>query len=148
MTDSNPLTYLVTSTKLSAADHHWLSGLASFDFMITYQAGKAHSDVDGLLHAPYTLSAGAGTVPDKDYVKPFLDRLSPSMEVLHVRPHKAFQAICRYHQVLEPFNSDNIPLPAAEAISMSSQTMDHSLWQLRKQPSSGLATSPAEGSCH
>ena len=35
VTDSNPLTYLVTSAKLSATDHRWLSGLAAFDFTIT-----------------------------------------------------------------------------------------------------------------
>lgn len=60
---------------------------------------------------------------------------------------EAFQAICQYHQVLEPFNSDYIPLPVVQAISMSSQTVDHSLWWLRNQPSSGLVMSPAEGSC-
>ena len=128
VTDSNPLTYLVTSAKLSATDHRWLSGLASFDFTITYRAGKAHSDADGLSRVPYTLSLGAGTVPDEDYVKPFLDRLSPSEEALHVCPREAFQAICQYHQVLEPFNPDNIPLPVVEAISMSSQTVDHTLF--------------------
>ena len=77
VTDSDPLTYLVISGKLSTTDHHWLSGLASFDFMITYQAGKAHSDADGLSRVLCTLSLGAETVPDEDYVKPFLDRLSP-----------------------------------------------------------------------
>ena len=77
VTDSNPITYLVISAKLSTTDHRWLSGLASFDFTITYWVGKAHSDADGLSCVLYTLSSSAGTVPDEDYVKPFLDRLSP-----------------------------------------------------------------------
>ena len=128
VTDSNPLTYLVTSAKLSATDHCWLSSLASFDFTITYRAGKAHSDADGLSRMPYTSSSGARTTPDEDYVKPFLDRLTPSEDALHVCPPEAFQAICQYHQVLEPFNPDDIPLPAVEAISMSSQTVDHTLF--------------------
>ena len=38
--------------------------------------------------------------------------------------------------------------PSSGRSNQSSQTMDHSLWQLGKQPSSGLATSPAEGSYH
>ncbi len=67
VTDSNPLTYLVTSAKLSATDHCWLSSLASFDFTITYRAGKAHSDADGLSRVPRTLSLDAGTIPDEDY---------------------------------------------------------------------------------
>ena len=72
---------------------------------------------------PYTLSSVAGTVPDEDYIKPFLDRPPPSEEAPH-----AFQAICQYHQVLEPFNPDNIRLPPVEAISTSSQTVDHILF--------------------
>ena len=127
VTDSNPLTYLVTPAKLSATDHRWLSGLAAFDFEISYRAGKAHSDGDGLSCAPYTQSSGAGTVLIEDYVKPFLDRLSSSEEAPHVCLPEAFQAICQYHQVLEPFNPDSIPLPVVEAIRMSSQTVDHSL---------------------
>lgn len=55
----------------STTDHRWLSGLASFDFMITYRAGKAHYDADGLSRVPYTLSSGAGAVPDEDYVSFF-----------------------------------------------------------------------------
>lgn len=129
VTDSNPLTYLVTSAKLSATDHRWLSSLASFDFSITYRAGKAHSDADGLSRVPRTLSSDAGTIPDEDYVKPFLDRLSPSSgEALHVCSSEAFQAVSQYHQVLEPFNANDIPLPAVEATSMSSQAVDHTLF--------------------
>ena len=66
MTDSNPLPYPVTSAKLSATDHRWLSGLASFDFTATYWARKAHSDTDGLSGVLYTLRSGAGTVLDED----------------------------------------------------------------------------------
>ena len=51
---------------------------------------------------PYTLSLSDGTVPDEDYVKPFLDRLSPAGEALHVCLCKAYQAISQYHQVLKP----------------------------------------------
>ncbi|KAL9972948.1 hypothetical protein ACROYT_G019348 [Oculina patagonica] len=129
VSDSNLLTYLVTSAKLSATDHRWLSSLASFDFTITYRAGKAHSNADGLSRLPRTLSSDAGTIPDEDYVKPFLDRLSPSSgEALDVCSSEAFQAVCQYHQVLEPFNANDIPLPAVEAISMSSQAVDHTLF--------------------
>ena len=51
--------------------------------------------------------------------KPFLDRLSPE-ELLHVCSWKAFQAICQYHQVLEPFNQHVV-----------SHSGPHSLWRLR-----------------
>ena len=59
LTDSNPLTYLVTSAKLSATDYRWLSSLASFDFSISHQAGKVHSDADGLSRMPHSSGLGA-----------------------------------------------------------------------------------------
>ena len=86
---------------------------------------------------PQTLSSDAGTIPGEDYVKLFLNRLSPSSE----EALEAFQAICQYHQVLEPFEADDIPLPAVEAISMSPQTVDHTLLRwLRKQSSVNWAS--------
>ena len=53
LTDSNPLTYLTTTAKLNATDHRWLSSLSTFDFTISYRAGKANGDADGLsrIHA-------------------------------------------------------------------------------------------------
>ncbi|CAB4040665.1 Hypothetical predicted protein, partial [Paramuricea clavata] len=37
ITDSNPLTYLLTSAKLSATDHRWLASLSTYDFTISYR---------------------------------------------------------------------------------------------------------------
>ena len=67
LTDSNPLRYLVNSAKLSATDHRWLSSLASFDFSITYRAGKVHSDADGLSRMPH--SSGLGAKPISAFSK-------------------------------------------------------------------------------
>jgi hypothetical protein len=44
ITDSNLLTYLLMSAKLSATDHRWLASLSTYDFMISYQAGKSCGD--------------------------------------------------------------------------------------------------------
>lgn len=44
--DNNPLTYMLTSTKLNAMGHHWLASLATYDFDVQYQPGKTNVDAD------------------------------------------------------------------------------------------------------
>ena len=68
-------------SKLSATDHRWLSSLAPFDFTITYRAEKVNGDADGLSCMPHLKDPDAKPVPDEDYIKPFLARLSSSTEV-------------------------------------------------------------------
>ena len=51
-TDSNPLTYVLTSAKLDATGHRWLAKLSSFDFSIKYKAGKTNTDADSLSRLP------------------------------------------------------------------------------------------------
>ena len=38
-TDNNLLTYVLTTTKLDAASHHWVASLANYNFRLHYQAG-------------------------------------------------------------------------------------------------------------
>ena len=48
MTDSNPLTYLMTKTKLSAMDQRWASALAPFNFTFKYRPGRENVGADAL----------------------------------------------------------------------------------------------------
>lgn len=45
-TDNNPLTYVLTSAKLNATGHRWLSDLSVYDFDIIYQPGRNNIDAD------------------------------------------------------------------------------------------------------
>uniref|UniRef100_A0A672FVX5 Gypsy retrotransposon integrase-like protein 1 n=1 Tax=Salarias fasciatus TaxID=181472 RepID=A0A672FVX5_SALFA len=45
-TDNNPLTYVLTSAKLSAVGHRWLAALATYDFTIQYRPGRHNIDAD------------------------------------------------------------------------------------------------------
>ena len=47
-TDSNPLTYVLTTAKLDATGHRWLSHLMTSDFDIEYRPGKRMGDANGL----------------------------------------------------------------------------------------------------
>ena len=47
-TDDNPLTYVLTTAKLDAAIHCWVTSLANYNFRLHYQAGKTNIDADAL----------------------------------------------------------------------------------------------------
>ena len=47
-TDNNPLTYVLTTAKLDAASHSWVTSLANYNFRLHYQAGKTYIDADAL----------------------------------------------------------------------------------------------------
>ena len=42
--ENNPLTYVLTSAKLDAIGHHWIAGLANYNFVLNYQSGKTNAD--------------------------------------------------------------------------------------------------------
>ena len=53
-TDSNPLTYVLTTAKLDATGHRWLAQLSAYNLTLHYKSGVSHKDVDALsrLDAP------------------------------------------------------------------------------------------------
>lgn len=51
-TDNNPLTYVLTSAKLSATGHRWLAALATYDFSLRYKPGRHNIDADVLSRYP------------------------------------------------------------------------------------------------
>ena len=51
-TDNNPLTYMLSSAKLSAVGHRWVVELADFNFDIKYRPGKSNIDTDMLSRLP------------------------------------------------------------------------------------------------
>ena len=53
VTDSNPLTYILTSAKLDATSYRWLAALSTYSFKLKYRAGKRNLDADGLSRRPH-----------------------------------------------------------------------------------------------
>ena len=47
-TDNNPLTYVLTTAKLDAMGHRWITGLANSNFHIHYKSGKSNVEGDAL----------------------------------------------------------------------------------------------------
>ena len=57
--DNNLLTYVLTTVKLDAASHHWITRLANYNFRLHYRAGKANIDADALSRVSWP-----GCIPD------------------------------------------------------------------------------------
>ena len=51
--DNNPLTYILTTTKLDATRHRWVAALAAYNFTLNYRPGKTNIDVDALSRIPW-----------------------------------------------------------------------------------------------
>ena len=53
-TDNNPLTYVLTSAKLDATGHRWVSAISSYDLEIHNKPGVKNTDADILSRLPGT----------------------------------------------------------------------------------------------
>ena len=54
--DNNPLTYILTSARLDATRHRWVSELADYNFSIQYKPGVSNKGADGLSRMPLDIS--------------------------------------------------------------------------------------------
>jgi transposase InsO family protein len=83
VTDSNPLTYVLSTAKLDATGHRWVSALANFNFTIKYRSGKQNVDADVLSRLP-TLEDDAVQAICQSAITsaPFIESLSVSDQPL------------------------------------------------------------------
>lgn len=56
-TDNNPLTYVMSMTKLNAVGHRWVGELSDFWFDVKYHSGKANIDRDTFSRIPLDMEA-------------------------------------------------------------------------------------------
>ena len=65
LTDNNPLTYICTS-RLGAAQIHWLSDLTLFDFDLKYHVGKSNQAADTLSRHPVNPDSSSESSDDEE----------------------------------------------------------------------------------
>ena len=56
-TDNNSLTCVLTTAKLNAAGHHWVSELSDFSFTVKYRPGHSNKDSDALSSMPVDIGS-------------------------------------------------------------------------------------------
>lgn len=105
VTDSNPLTYLLTSAKLDATGYRWLSSLSTFSFRLQYRPGKRNLDADALSrrsHGPP--EDDPASQKESERIRQFaLYHLSDADDV----SQDVVQAICDRHMVTSVTDADD-----------------------------------------
>ena len=102
-TDNNPLTYILSSAKLSAVGHRWVAELADFNFDIKYRPGKSNIDADVLSRLPLdpseymesctaemekdaTCATIQAVIHQEENTTPWVAALSASIDIVHTEP--------------------------------------------------------------
>lgn len=95
VTDSNPLTYILTSAKLDATSYRWLSALSTFSFTLQYRPGKSNLDVDALSRQPHgDLVNDSASQKEQDRIRQFTLYHSPEAANSTLVFTDAIQAVC------------------------------------------------------
>uniref|UniRef100_A0A3B3HGE9 Gypsy retrotransposon integrase-like protein 1 n=1 Tax=Oryzias latipes TaxID=8090 RepID=A0A3B3HGE9_ORYLA len=116
VTDSNPLTYILSSAKLDATSYRWLSALSTFDFKIVYRAGKQNLDADGLSRRPHELSNDAVSIKEQERIQRFAQQ---HLKIVTALDQSTTRAICDRHLVYSSF-----PDPAHALVLSISSSVD------------------------
>lgn len=103
ITDSNPLTYVLTTARLGATSYRWLAALSTFSFKLQYRAGKLNADADGLSRRPQEQLA-ENPVSQKEYerIQQFMQYHLTGAADSCDAASDVFQAICEKHLVRQP----------------------------------------------
>lgn len=118
ITDSNPLTYVLTSAKLDATSYRWLSALSTFSFTLQYRPGKNNLDADALSRRPHgDLVNDPTSQKEQDRIRQFTLYHSPEMANSISVSMDAIQAVCEKHSLHQAGGSNCITL--VESLSMS-----------------------------
>lgn len=125
VTDSNPLTYLLTSAKLDATGYRWLSSLSTFSFRLQYRAGKRNLDADALSRRSHDpLEDDLASQKETERIRQFaLQHLSDADTV----PQEVVQAICDRTLVTSVMDVDdegpNPSLTLVESLCLQSKAI-------------------------
>lgn len=106
VTDSNPLTYLLTTAKLDATSYRWLAALSTFSFKLQYRAGKQNIDADSLSRRPHK-EQSEDQLSSKEYerIQKFVQYHTTGAETLQSTDNDAIRAICEKHSIQQADDS-------------------------------------------
>lgn len=100
VTDSNPLTYLLTTAKLDAVSYRWLAALSTFSFKLQYRAGKQNTDADSLSRRPQEgLSEDHLSTKEMERIEKFVQYHTSETDVPGITDTDVVKAVCERHLV-------------------------------------------------
>lgn len=105
VTDSNPLTYILTTAKLDATSYRWLATLSTFSFKLVYRPGKLNADADGLSRRPHgELSDDPKSQKERERIRQFTRGHLSDPDNINAVDQAVVTAICERQLVY----SDNL----------------------------------------
>uniref|UniRef100_A0A1A8PLB6 Gypsy retrotransposon integrase-like protein 1 n=2 Tax=Nothobranchius rachovii TaxID=451742 RepID=A0A1A8PLB6_9TELE len=137
ITDSNPLTYLLTTAKLDATSYRWLSALSSFEFQLQYRAGKQNIDADSLSRRPHPEPVNDHvSLKEQERICQFVKHHLPGTDPGVSVSYDVVSAICEKHIISQPLGSDDSAstCPFVTSLSMSTQAIPDSFEQCGSFP--------------
>lgn len=106
ITDSNPLTYLLTTAKLDATSYRWLSALSTFQFQLQYRAGKRNLDADGLSRRPHDEPVNdLVSQKEEERIRQFVHHHLPDADKVTCISSATVDAVCEKHLLCPPGNT-------------------------------------------
>lgn len=132
VTDSNPLTYILTTAKLDATSYRWLSALSTFTFQLQYRAGRRNLDADGLSRRPHAEPVNDRvSQKEEERIRQFMQHHLPEFDDFTHVSHNTVRAACEKHLVCPPVNTDeNGPsIPLVTSLAMSAKAIPDSFEQ-------------------
>lgn len=126
VTDSNPLTYVLTSAKLDATSYRWLAALSTFSFKIQYRAGRHNHDADALSRRSHGESLDH-SYKDGELVHHLTKQLCKPGEAEEVSP-EIVEAICQSCLVRSYHPSDSVSanIVLVESLALSTNAIPSS----------------------
>ncbi|KAL7868574.1 hypothetical protein SRHO_G00099580 [Serrasalmus rhombeus] len=130
VTDSNPLTYLLTTAKLDATSYRWLSALSNFRFQLQYRAGKRNLDADGLSRRPHAEPVNdLVSQKEEERIRQFIHHHLPESDEFTRLSTKTVRAVCEKHLVCPPVRtSERSPIISlVTSLAMTATAIPESL---------------------
>ena len=97
------MTYVLSSAKLDATGHRWVSALSSYNFKILYRPGKSNVDADGLSRLNHD-------VISSEYIKAVCNICQPYAETLAF-DHVICQSMQTFDGIGEQFDMVTLQFP-------------------------------------
>lgn len=128
VTDSNPLTYILTSAKLDATGYRWLAALSNYDFKLQYRAGRQNLDADGLSRRPHgELVNDVQSRKEQERVNIFVERHQVGSDTVKLVDREVVQAICQSHLVKIRDDSNDSGVTLVESLTLSAHAIPDTL---------------------
>lgn len=124
VTDSNPLTYILTSARLDATSYRWLAALSNYNFKLQYRAGKQNLDADGLSRRPQgELVNDVQSRKEQERVSRFVERHLTDTATKELVGSDVVQAICQNHFVKIRSDSHDSGVTLVESLTISAEAI-------------------------